>query len=52
MKLVHNVYSQLTYLHKYNGKTLLAGDSSIITLSNHTTTKENMELSLNQMQKT
>ncbi|MBQ6444396.1 MAG: IS4 family transposase [Methanosphaera sp.] len=40
MKLVHNVYSQLTYLHKYNGKTLLAGDSSIITLSNHTTTKE------------
>lgn len=39
-KLIHEVYKQLTFLHKYNGKTLLAADSSIITLSNHTITKE------------
>ena len=39
-KLIDNVYIQLKYLHKYNGKTLLAADTSIITLSNHTLTKE------------
>lgn len=39
-KLIHNVYKQLKHLHKYNGKTLLAADTSIITLSNHTITKE------------
>lgn len=39
-KLIHNVYKELKYLHKYNGKTLLAADTSIITLSNHTITKE------------
>ena len=39
-KVIHDVYKQLNHLDKYNGKTLLAGDSSIITLSNHTTTKE------------
>ncbi|MBQ6218649.1 MAG: IS4 family transposase [Methanosphaera sp.] len=39
-KLIREVYKQLTFLHKYNGKTLLAADSSIITLSNHTITKE------------
>lgn len=39
-KLIHNVYKQLKHLHKYNGKSLLAADTSIITLSNHTITKE------------
>ena len=39
-KLIHRVYKELNHLHKYKGKTLLAADTSIITLSNHTTTKE------------
>ena len=39
-KLIRNIYKELEYLHKYNGKTLLTADTSIITLSNHTTTKE------------
>ena len=39
-KLIKNVYKELNHLHKYKGKTLLAADTSIITLSNHTTTKE------------
>ena len=39
-KLIRNVYGELKHLHKYNGKTLLAADTSIITLSNHITTKE------------
>jgi len=39
-KLIDNVYKGLKHLHKYNGKTLLAADTSIITLSNHTITKE------------
>lgn len=39
-KLIHNIYKELKHLHKYNGKTLLAADTSIITLSNHTLTKE------------
>ena len=36
-KLIRNVYKELDHLHKYKGKTLLAADTSIITLSNHTT---------------
>ena len=39
-KLIHYVYEQLKNLHKYNGKSLLAADTSIITLSNHTITNE------------
>ena len=39
-KLIHNVYKQLKHLHKYNGKSLLAADTSIITLTNHTITNE------------
>ena len=39
-KLIHNVYKELKHLHKYNAKTLLAADTSIISLSNHTITKE------------
>lgn len=39
-QLIRNVYKELKHLHKYNGKTLLAADTSIITLSNHTKTKE------------
>ena len=39
-KLIKDVYKKLKHLDKYNGKTLLAADTSIITLSNHTTTKE------------
>lgn len=39
-ELIRNVYKELKHLHKYEGKTLLAADSSIITLSNHTITKE------------
>ncbi|MDO5826598.1 MAG: IS4 family transposase, partial [Methanosphaera sp.] len=39
-ELVSNVYEQLSNLHNYNGKTLLAMDTSVITLPNHPLTKE------------